>query len=1754
MPKLDAISKGPWRHISQQQRQARQVQRAEPTIGEVPAQSSPMTTQAVTGVRVVEDAHDDENNVERTQEHSHIVNTRSETPQQPHSCLEESHVHSAARLIHRRGRSVLPQPRETLTNWKVAVDGGVAGNDDNRARQGPMQSPSEPTARALEELFNEEQSAEEQQVQQGVSVQRVAQLLSPSSPHQRTNRAEEEDLFSNISTRAYSSTVAFDQAGIATVNASRRTALRQCASDVPPPAPHVTSMAVRAVPHASPGPLWVWLPRRVEALCALTSLGSPQLMRSVADGDRSQDRIRTTPPHRRSSTLFFARGGRGTYSALRDYIGDGDYGLQVALWRRTPCSTPPRTGLTADGANGAPTSLLSSPRWSVTAYEPLSLSLPATALCGNDASQGWVPQQAPVSFTNFSHPSNSVDSNVQRRHSAREDESVAVNAQDDEEAAAVSKCHDHPSLTVMASAHSPAPPVSVATRVYWGTAPPLRGTAPSMLHHGGTTAIDAYDAGSDGAAFAGSRSAGQIIRNSALDQRARYSSVSPADESSSIMATALPSQHQRGGPRGYGSSGARPLRDSATAGFDRDELFCEPPSSPLSATCRQLPAVSGSVACVPIPSMELRITLPWLLHTSTLPPVAAEALVCCLEAHIRAHLPRATAAQGKRNGMCGPRPSGACAPGPALARAQPTPSPREAPPLPSPPPFWVAAFSYTEGLQMYATNQASSLIHAAEDTTGRDAARDSCADPRHDHCGLASAAQLNLIAWPAWVPEAQTSVRLLAALTSGAFTLIETIARALDQATAAAAAPVDTDTAVERGTKARSGGKERHNAGADPHTVRGGAPRSTATHPHGAVTALHEFHVFFEAVFGDAANKRLCRHVRDRLPMHVRDLSELLSRPWCGVARDTVDGNAATTTVTVATAGVWRARCPSILDLVHHLARAWMEECFAGLADRLHEFLITHNPGVVLDLICAHANDSDGAVPHEDLCECARLLKGVCDKVRPENGSVQQRGCASAHHEPHQREHPGCSAPLHAVPQAAQVLPPHAWIYRGIAEFTQGPLQRWERWWWSPSSTPATHTLTAHITVSAAAMQWSTHVNYATVHSLQWVLRHPLVACTTAESVRQCSLTSTAVTDMLALLELLTLLPPLLDTTALLMGEAEAVLGGACAGVMGNAGDGRDGSGGGGGMAITTSSVHSHNAVIASTPAAPSHAATQGFHAYYRVFLGLVCYGAMQLNDAEAMALLSRPQPPPAGVVASTTAPHHHGAASPLSVTCSAQATVDGLWTKYILPLVVGYISGSGAGDTSADRMDALTAADQSIVYTLMLLRLLRLEGHSVRHGSRGGAARAVLPTKGRQGAPNSAASSPSSSRHPRKRPRPAAVGVSGPLPWCNARSAHPGSDDTRPRWWSPSPTTADVHPVTALSPPPGSVSSSAVTADTATTATTTATTHCCVNSDLARINELERVGTAVAEARYSSAPEFGDAPQLRPRHAKSVAHDAASGLVDVLVAVSQEELLAPPQRRIPPLALLAHESAAGGATAATQQCPPSPAPPPEWQGACRQLIRRWLLPPPPRARAQSAVHERSSDSHQTLMNGDCHSRRCREWTPEEGTMLHEEEANHCASVKASYFSGGLPRRPQWLDVGEVSTGNTLHRRDIRRVCGLLAGLALRVADVRQEERIARAETLHSDDVRCCYDYLYGVLPPGLRARDAGLITFASTSSSDDGEDVNTEGSGEDAGTDDDLYDANMLHCSASTISSSSSSRNTIGTSSPPSSSPAASP
>ncbi|KAK7195231.1 PTP1-interacting protein, 39 kDa [Novymonas esmeraldas] len=676
---------------------------------------------------------------------------------------------------------------------------------------------------------------------------------------------------------------------------------------------------------------------------------------------------------------------------------------------------------------------------------------------------------------------------------------------------------------------------------------------------------------------------------------------------------AIPAAHRQSGPQ-RGVCSDAPTKLSATPQMRHASM-----------------APPGRCAGTHPPSTEWRIQLPWLLRVSSLPPAAAGALARCLTTHAEALVQRH---------ISGSVLSSTTSTTAVVAAA-----------VASPPPCWVAAFAYTEVMLMTVTERASCLAHAHDDDDHATFDAEALMTTRacgagarpHRRCSRipSTAAPIDALPWPHWVPDAETSVHLLAAITSGAFLLVDMIANALD---------VATSSVQDR-------------------------CEDTTTTAAAAVSTIRRLRVFCSRVFGDAANKRLCRHVCGRLPMHVRDLHELVARPWCGEdAGDDVRG-------------AWRARCPSMLDLVHHLAHEWMAESFAALADRLHTFLVEHDPGVVLDQLRG-ANDVAG--------ECAAT--------------------------------------------AAATATPDAHVFGCISDFAHGPLQRWERWRLASAGPGASrasvwHTAAgrhASATPSAAAVQWATHVHYSSVRSFQWVLQPPRAAAAAAMEVASAA----ALVDMHALLQLLTLLPSLVDTQALMAHEAVAVLRRACA-------------------AVVDSSATNH-----------SHAAqTAARHAFTRVFLGVLCFGATQMSDAEAAALLACVPPPPS----SSTAGESSSAGSSPDLR-AAQAVVESLWVAHVLPLAVGYASVAGAAPVHAE---ALAAAEALLAHALRLLDVLQRECRRTDvHAARA--------------APSPAQHDPSRPRHKR------------------ARSSAVESPSQRRRWWR------------GASPAACSVSSSALTAVTA--------------------------------------------------------------------------------------------------------------------------------------------------------------------------------------------------------------------------------------------------------------------------------------------------------------------------------------------------
>jgi hypothetical protein len=661
------------------------------------------------------------------------------------------------------------------------------------------------------------------------------------------------------------------------------------------------------------------------------------------------------------------------------------------------------------------------------------------------------------------------------------------------------------------------------------------------------------------------------------------------------------------------------------------------------------------------PFEEVHITLSWLLHTSALPPPAARQLTRCLEDYIDACL----SSQGVR-----------CE---ASLQQQQVSWQRISPPSP-PLPFWIAAFAYTRSIQTHTTLYASRAVHEAEVvrwSPSNARARHRSASPRQKtDCNAAAlergSAAVGSVPWPQWVPSVQWGTQVLAALTSAAFVLINDVAQALQDATAAT-----TDTVA------------------------------AAAEKEALLRIASEFRVFCEAVFGDAERKKLCRHVRDRLPVHIDDLRELLTRPRCRTglvtlaapftqysrtfssaanARDETghhegggfadaDVSAADRqeqqqpvyNTTATSTSVSATRCPSMLDLVHHLAFAWLRQCFPALARRLHVFLISHDPGVVVDRW-----NSSVRSPQQHQHGAPAVAKST-SMTASEAVSVSRAFSNNYHHKDDA-----------AVATRAEL---HNAVYDVIHDFVHGVLHRWESFsvdeaaaaisaasvtgksssttnTSAPSTLPSLwHALRLRLDHGphgdgGVGLQWRAHVNYAKTQALQCLLQHdayhalrcdgsrvavkvvatPSVPDSSARD-RACHVRSSAtpsttasphppaavdvVVDMAAVLEHLSVLPALLESS-LLPQEIHGGLRRACAAAR----EGND--------------------------------EADAFHACFRVFFAMACYGAAMLSDDDV-------------AVATTSS----------SSVASNHEAVSKLWREWILPLLVGYYAAATTTTTT---------------------------------------------------------------------------------------------------------------------------------------------------------------------------------------------------------------------------------------------------------------------------------------------------------------------------------------------------------------------------------------------------------------------------------------------------------------------------------------
>lgn len=728
------------------------------------------------------------------------------------------------------------------------------------------------------------------------------------------------------------------------------------------------------------------------------------------------------------------------------------------------------------------------------------------------------------------------------------------------------------------------------------------------------------------------------------------------------------------------------------------------------------------------PRAELRLSLPWLLHSCTLPPTAAALLRSWLEAYVCAAMPAdphaSSASANHSPNLLGDR----------MRPLENTSSQGHA--AAQPLPFWITAFAYTQEIQSCATIFASRVVHEAEKIaamTGPPRSprsnRDACVQPLPT-TGVDTAVvgkEVTCIPWPSWVPTVEWSTQVLTALLSAAFVLIGDVAQALQRA-------------EKRSASLFRHGLRRSASEAAPPSRSTGPVKSPLVDSNMTAAAtlselLSEFHVFCNSVFGDAESKKLCRHVRARLPLHVADLSDLLRRPLCCAdsfrsaaatqsrwdsrrtaqpvapgceeewritraaeqhshtpstgghcnqdearracflggspsrGRATVALQASTTSVAPQPATTC---CPSMLDLVHHLAHAWMQQCFPALARQLHQFVLSHDPGVLLDqwssqssaleaqkadrwVEVPYADATSQAVLHDAMFECIHdFVHGVLHRwVRWSSSSVESVGRATT------VERSGATR----------------------TDTSASPVLLFDA-----RRTPA---LSEHAGLgSGAGLQWRAHMNYAKMQAFQWLLQHTCsshgdatrlskdalqrmseeratrdVGCfprtlrprTVLSDGRAAAAAAVGpVTDMKTVLEQLTVLPALFES-ALLPHEIHSGLRHACETTQ-----------------LTLPHQHQH---AAPQDFGTGRGITDNFCACFRLFFGMACYGATLMSDSGVAAALHAL--PRTGASTSTAAAT---AAAWADVTADRKPhlqasleTAESTWKAWILPLVVRF-------------------------------------------------------------------------------------------------------------------------------------------------------------------------------------------------------------------------------------------------------------------------------------------------------------------------------------------------------------------------------------------------------------------------------------------------------------------------------------------------
>jgi len=455
------------------------------------------------------------------------------------------------------------------------------------------------------------------------------------------------------------------------------------------------------------------------------------------------------------------------------------------------------------------------------------------------------------------------------------------------------------------------------------------------------------------------------------------------------------------------------------------------------------------------------------------------------------------------------------------------------------------------------------------------------------------------------------------------------------------------------------------------------------------VASLQRFLHFCASCFSVSQSRRVLRHVGERVPSGVSLQDRCVTQPQrqeAGAARHPRRrqlGGGAAPTMTMLPHRCW----PSPLDVIHHLALAWIGQVAPSLAVQLHTFIIHNSPSRVLD---------------EWRC---------VERAKREQGTPSPPSC---------NRYGADETPV-AVVAARHGVVQRAAVFDAISAFTHGVAQRWHRWSSSPvgSTSPSPSLWCGSSLVQqppmngvccrANAVQWCVAMTYTALQSLMFVLsadchcsgdhRHrraastppdaPLTKTTPVDAHRHMGAVSEAarvadvVEDVTAIMEVLSIIPAILraclsstEVGDALIHRKDELLASSRTGALAN--DDADADDGASRCSVCSAVVGQQHA-----------------RSLFRLLLAVFVFLSSSTTEGAD-------QVPPCVV---------------------AEATLVACWQKWLLPLLLHeWWVGRAVAAPSAEvvQLSVLTTAERLLSYGLALLHVIREELHAM--------ARSVLP------------------------------------------------------------------------------------------------------------------------------------------------------------------------------------------------------------------------------------------------------------------------------------------------------------------------------------------------------------------------------------------------------------------------------------------